>query len=113
MRFILSLLLSSISLSSAADSAVSQRKSAPPPICVSVAGNAAASPGAPKRSADSQACTLGAKANLIEYGDRGYGSCGGYCNDIRPESRYQCKKTQRPMYNEEGRCLCGYFDECK
>lgn len=51
---------------------------------------------------------------VAEAGDAGYGACGGYCNDIRPDARYQCKSTQRPAYDHDGYCICIYDeDHCR
>lgn len=49
----------------------------------------------------------------VDYGDNGLGGCGGFCNDVRPDYRSQCKPSQRPAYNENGNCLCQYDDACE
>jgi len=54
----------------------------------------------------------GEAAEPAAYGDNGHGACGGWCNDIRRDRRYQCKSTQRPAYNGNGWCMCQYDRAC-
>lgn len=114
MRLFLLVVFCTISLSAAADdSELTKQRAVPASLCVGVSTSDLTTASTGTQKAAEIACAPGAKVYLAAYGDRGTGACGGYCNDIRPESRTQCKSTQRPMYNEKGWCLCGYFDECK